>query len=98
MGMLFRFLLIFLAVLVAYRAVRRLLLPGQGKGEVRGPEQDVIHKGEMVRDPVCGTYVPRQGSLSLAAGAEEHFFCSAECRDEFRRGNARAGGSGEGGR
>lgn len=84
--MLFRFLLIFLAVLVVYRAVRRLFLPAGRRGEVHGTERDVIHKGEMVKDPVCGTYVPRDGSLSLRERGGEQFFCSAACRDEFRAG------------
>jgi len=82
-GMLFRFLLIFIAVLVLYRAVRRLLLPLTRRGEVKGGEREVIHKGEMVKDPVCGTYVPREGSPRLRQGGVEHFFCSAACRDEF---------------
>lgn len=89
--MVFRFLLIFLAVLVVYRAVRRLLLPSRGRGVVRGTDRDVIDKGEMVRDPVCGTYVPREGSISLRQGGVEHFFCSTRCRDAFR-------GAGEDGR
>lgn len=82
--MLFRFLLIFLAVLVIYRAVRRLLLPGRKRGEVRGTDREVIHKGEMVCDPVCGTYVSREGSISLLEGGVKYFFCSPGCRDEFQ--------------
>ncbi len=95
--MLFRFLLIFLAVLMVYRAVRRIFLPSRGRGEVRGGDREVIHKGEMVRDPVCGTFVPREGSASLVDGSVEHFFCSAECRDIFSRGGKRDGASAEGG-
>lgn len=83
--MLFRFLLIFLAVLIVYRAVRRLFLPSAGRGKVRGGARDVVHGGEMVKDPVCGTFVPREGSIRFRRGGEEHFFCSPECRDEFRR-------------
>jgi len=84
LGLLFRFLLIFIAVLVIYRAVRRLLLPLMKRGEVGGGEHDVIHKGEMVKDPVCGTYIPREGSISLLAKGREVFFCSPRCRDQFQ--------------
>ncbi len=94
--MLFRFLLIFLAVLMVYRTVRRLLLPGRGRDAVRGADREVIHKGEMVRDPVCGTFVPREGSDVLVQGGVEHYFCSPGCRDEFSRRETRADGSAEG--
>jgi len=38
----------------------------------------------MVRDPVCGTFVLPDRALSLAVGQEQHFFCSAACRDKYR--------------
>ena len=40
---------------------------------------------KLVRDPVCGTWVPPGESLALRAGGETHYFCSAECRDSFRK-------------
>jgi len=39
--------------------------------------------GPMVRDRVCNTFLPRSRALSLRAGGEEHFFCSAACRAKF---------------
>jgi len=84
-GMLFRFLLIFLAVLIVYRAVKRLFLPAAKRGEVREGNREVVHRGEMVKDPVCGTFVPRDDSIGLQQDGEQHFFCSPACRDEYRR-------------
>ena len=40
---------------------------------------------KLVRDPVCGTWVPPIESLALRTGHEIHYFCSAECRDSFRK-------------
>jgi len=82
--MFWRFLLISIVVFIVYRAVRRRLLPFFRQGEVRGGGHDVIHKGEMVQDPICGIYVPREGSVSLMEGGREHFFCSDKCRDQFQ--------------
>ena len=82
--MLFKFLLLFIGVLVVYRAVRRLMLPLMKRDEVAGGTQDVIHKGEMVKDPICGTFVPRDGSPSLMDDGREHFFCSPRCREQFQ--------------
>ena len=39
--------------------------------------------GDMVKDPVCGTYVDVTSSVSVRDGAQVHRFCSYECRDTF---------------
>ena len=38
---------------------------------------------KLVRDPVCGTYVPPRASLSLTSAGRTHYFCSEECRATF---------------
>lgn len=40
---------------------------------------------KLVRDPVCGTYVPQRDSLSLASDGATHYFCSERCRDQYRK-------------
>jgi hypothetical protein len=37
--------------------------------------------GEMVRDRVCNTFVPRDRALRALIGGQEAHFCSAACRD-----------------
>ena len=37
--------------------------------------------GEMVRDRVCNTFVPRDRALRALIGGQEMHFCSAACRD-----------------
>ena len=39
---------------------------------------------QMVRDPVCGTYVVPDRALALTDGSGPVFFCSADCRDKYR--------------
>ena len=38
---------------------------------------------KLVRDPVCGTYVPPRSSLSITSAGRTHYFCSEECRTNF---------------
>ena len=39
----------------------------------------------MVRDPVCGTFLPPDAALSLAErGGAVRYFCSEKCRDAYR--------------
>ena len=81
--------LVFYAVLLILfaRAMGRLWsgvvegLTGQPPGAGAGvPARGV----QMVRDPVCGTFVVPDRALMLAVGRQQFYFCSANCRDTYR--------------
>jgi YHS domain-containing protein len=81
--------LILLLVLIAFlaRAFWRLMdgvVEGlSGAPPARGPR--VPARGvQMVRDPVCGTYVVPDRAVALTDGRQQVFFCSAACRDKYR--------------
>jgi YHS domain-containing protein len=40
---------------------------------------------ELVKDPVCETYIPRRKAITRGSGPEARFFCSAACADKFAR-------------
>jgi uncharacterized protein len=40
---------------------------------------------KLVRDPVCGTWVPKDAAVTLVAHGQTHAFCSEACRDTFTR-------------
>jgi YHS domain-containing protein len=42
-----------------------------------------IATGEMVKDPICGTYVDVDSSIKVRDGAKTYCFCSYECRQKF---------------
>jgi uncharacterized protein len=77
-----------LVLLFILRFVLRLLFgarrpsPGRQAGGGRAPERV---GGELVRDPQCGTYIPRATALSTGSGADLKYFCSTECRDAYLR-------------
>jgi uncharacterized protein len=80
-------LLLVLAIVVA-RMVWRIVggvmegLSGRAPGS---PGGNVPARGvQMVRDPVCGTYVIPDRALALPEGSGHVFFCSANCRDKYR--------------
>jgi len=39
---------------------------------------------QMVRDPVCGTFVVPDRAVALSVGREHIYFCSVSCRDKYR--------------
>jgi len=79
-------LFIVLGVIVA-RAFWRLVdgivegVSGRPKGRSRVPTRGV----QMVRDPVCGTFVLPDHALTIVDGRSRVFFCSGACRDQYRR-------------
>jgi len=57
----------------------------------RPPAGQVQTRGvQMVRDPVCGTFVLPDRALTLADGRARLFFCSDACRSTYQ---ARSGTS-----
>lgn len=47
------------------------------------PRPRPIASDELVKDPVCGTYIVRSRAVSRTAGDGFHYFCSAECAGRF---------------
>lgn len=50
------------------------------------PPGEPVHKGAMVRDPVCGLHVPQSGALSAPGHGDETvtvYFCSDRCRSAY---------------
>jgi YHS domain-containing protein len=83
-----RYLLLFLLVILITRAAWRLVggvMRGLAEHSQPRAGGGVPTRGvQMVRDPVCGTYVLPDRALMLTDGSRQVFFCSAECRDKYR--------------
>ena len=86
--MLREFLSLVLMLLVA-RAIWRVVggalqgLAGPSPNRTTGGNAPK-HGVQMVRDPVCGTYVIRDRAIALSDGSRPVFFCSANCRETYR--------------
>jgi YHS domain-containing protein len=39
----------------------------------------------MIQDPVCGIYFPQKSGFPLDADGKTIYFCSAECREKYRK-------------
>ena len=46
---------------------------------IEPPPEKTTAGEDMVRDPVCGTYIPRGDAVKKG----ENYFCSTKCRDEY---------------
>jgi YHS domain-containing protein len=71
------FLFLFFAFLLVLRVVRVFLA-----ARIRGGSRPTV-EGEMVRDPVCGTWVDRRIALAGRKGEEWFPVCSEKCRQSL---------------
>lgn len=76
-----------LGLVLGVLVVRALLRLGRGVLEGAGyrPRGTGTIKGgvELVRDPVCGTFVVPNTSLGSTSGGRTHYFCSEKCRRDW---------------
>ena len=86
MGILLRFVLLLLLAMLIVRAFWRVLA-----GVVDGVSQPKARRGgppdrgvQMVRDPVCGTFLPPEHAITLADRGSVRYFCSEKCRDTYK--------------
>ena len=90
--MILRFVLLSILLSLLLRAVSRLW-----SGVIRGIQSDGAHAGSrrddaqvpqrsvpMVRDPICGTFVVPDHAILLTSGRQRVYFCSTECREQYR--------------
>ncbi|HYK41390.1 MAG TPA: hypothetical protein VE007_03305 [Thermoanaerobaculia bacterium] len=78
MGRVAIFLFLLFAFLVVLRLLRVFLAP-----YLTGPRPRHTVEGEMVRDPVCGTWVDRRLALAGRRGEEWVPVCSEKCRQSL---------------
>lgn len=79
-----KYVLIAAAIFVLYK----LITNERGKKSSADKEERKIRErkiaaGEMVKDPVCGSYVDVDSSIKVRDGKVIHHFCSYDCRKRF---------------
>ncbi|HEY3384805.1 MAG TPA: hypothetical protein VGK32_23845 [Vicinamibacterales bacterium] len=89
MGFVLRFLLLFILLMLVGRAFWRLVssiidgaTPPHSRGRSTGPPDRGV---AMVRDPVCGTFLPPANAVALTErGGAVRYFCSEKCREAYK--------------
>jgi hypothetical protein len=76
MRFLLRVIGMFVVLYAGLSLLRRLLIAFTPAGHVTA---NASAAGHLVKDPVCGTYIPEASAIR----AGDQFFCSEECRKKF---------------
>jgi|YNPNPStandDraft_1061719.scaffolds.fasta_scaffold83808_2 Uncharacterized conserved protein len=50
--------------------------------------KEKIRITEMVKDEVCGVYLPKEEALKVEVEGKVYYFCSQECKDAFLKGRS----------
>lgn len=86
-----RFILLSILLTILLRALLRLW-----DGVMRGLRDDASPRGrqgsqvpqrgvQMVRDPMCGTFIVPGNAIVLSGDNGREYFCSTDCRDAYLR-------------
>jgi uncharacterized protein len=77
-------LLIFLGLLILlYYLVKGWISPSRSRRIERARGEREL-EGEMVKDPYCETYIPRDSAIRARIDGRDHYFCSKECLRKFK--------------
>ena len=83
--MLLRYVLVLILFIFLARAFWRVVNGViEGIGGPRTPARRDRPGIQMVRDPVCGTFLLPDRALTIIDGRQRLFFCSTACRDTYR--------------
>ena len=80
-----RYILLALLFILVARAIWRVIggIIEAARSPQPGRRSANTQAVKLVRDPVCGTYVPPRAALSLTSAGNTHYFCSEECKAKF---------------
>jgi uncharacterized protein len=89
-----RFLLLAVLFIMVARAFWKLVdnIIAGSRGGSAGPRGQAAAV-KLVRDPVCGTYVPPRAALSVTTSGTTHYFCSERCLNDYETSHKSQGTS-----
>jgi YHS domain-containing protein len=74
----FKIIIVFASMFLLYK-----LISGEKKHNLKEEVIEKVKAGEMVKDPICGTYVSVNSDIRVRDGDKILCFCSYECRDKY---------------
>lgn len=78
-----RLLIYAIAVFIGYLIYKSVRESLSRPAQMHRRKQDEAITAELVEDPVCHTYCPKNNSLVARVEEGTYYFCSEECRQKF---------------
>ena len=80
-----RYLILFALLCFCYYVLKKALLPALRTYKKFRKYRKSSADKEMVQDPHCHTYIPKETALQTTIGGKVYYFCSQDCLDEYKR-------------
>jgi uncharacterized protein len=82
-----RYIILFVVIYLCYVILKKALIPLVRTYKLfkRYQKTSTSTAKEMVQDPHCQTYIPKETALKATIGGEVFYFCSRECLEEFKK-------------
>jgi uncharacterized protein len=78
-----RLLIFFGLFILLYYLVKGWISPSRSS-RIERTEGEWELDGEMVKDPCCETYIPRDSAIRARIDGRDYYFCSKECLRKFK--------------
>jgi uncharacterized protein len=78
-----RLLIFFGLLILLYYLVKGWIYPSKRRHMERA-EGEWELGGEMVKDPSCETYIPKESAIHARIDGKDYYFCSKECLRKFK--------------
>jgi YHS domain-containing protein len=70
----------FFLIYTVFQMIKQVLLKPPAP-----PREKTTRGEEMIQDPECGTYVPRNHAVTAQVKGTTHYFCSTACREKYQQ-------------
>jgi YHS domain-containing protein len=79
-----RLLIFFGLLILLFYLVKGWIFPSKARRVGPGAGEWEL-ESEMVKDPHCQTYIPKNSAICARIYGEEYYFCSRQCVKKFKR-------------
>ena len=79
-----RYLILFVLLFLCYYVLKKIIFPTQRTYKIFKRHYKSSTDKELVQDPHCHTYIPKETALRTTIEGEVCYFCSQACLDEYK--------------
>ncbi|MGC3975286.1 MAG: hypothetical protein QM771_13015 [Nitrospira sp.] len=81
----YRLFLIVVLLVFLYYLIRRAIRKIGQDGSLQKTKDGGVSGSQMVQDPYCRVFVPRENAVKEKIGGQTYFFCSRGCAAAFEK-------------
>jgi YHS domain-containing protein len=78
-----RLIILIAAIWVITQIIKQVRIPFLQADKEKEINSQIV-AGEMVKDPACQVYVPKNMAIKQKINKQIYYFCSRECLEKFR--------------